>query len=105
MVKALVRRYKSQKNRIEQTRPDDIFSGVINAYASAYDPHTSYLPPADSETFNINMSLSLQGIGAVLQSEDEFTKIVNLIPWTSGHGRATKTRRPHLGRSAGFEAL
>ena len=77
---------KSQKNRIEQTRPDDIFSGVINAYASAYDPHTSYLPPADSETFNINMSLSLQGIGAVLQSEDEFTKIVNLIPvgqkWT-----------------------
>jgi carboxyl-terminal processing protease len=79
-VKALIRRYKSQKNRIEQTRPDDIFSGVINAYASAYDPHTAYLPPADSETFNINMSLSLQGIGAVLQSEDEFTKIVNLIP-------------------------
>ena len=77
---ALKRRYKSQKNRLEQTRPDDIFAGVINAYASAYDPHTSYLPPADSETFNINMSLSLQGIGAVLQSEDEFTKVVNLIP-------------------------
>ena len=78
--KALIRRYNSQKNRIEQTRPDDIFVGVINAYASAYDPHTSYLPPADSETFNINMSLSLQGIGAVLQSEDEFTKVVSLIP-------------------------
>ena len=78
--KALTRRYTSQKNRLEQTRPDDIFTGVINAYASAYDPHTSYLPPADSETFNINMSLSLQGIGAVLQSEDEFTKVVSLIP-------------------------
>jgi carboxyl-terminal processing protease len=78
--KALIRRYNNQKNRIEQTRPDDIFAGVINAYASAYDPHTSYLPPADSETFNINMSLSLQGIGAVLQSEDEFTKVVSLIP-------------------------
>ena len=78
--KALIRRYNSQKNRIEQTRPDDIFAGVINAYASAYDPHTSYLPPADSETFNINMSLSLQGIGAVLQAEDEFTKVVSLIP-------------------------
>ena len=78
--KALIRRYQSQKNRLEQTRPDDIFAGVINAYASAYDPHTSYLPPADSETFNINMSLSLQGIGAVLQSEDEFTKVVSLIP-------------------------
>ena len=42
--KALIRRYNSQKNRIEQTRPDDIFAGVINAYAGAYDPHTSYLP-------------------------------------------------------------
>lgn len=78
--KALTRRYNSQKNRIGQTRPDDIFAGVINAYAGAYDPHTSYLPPADSETFNINMSLSLQGIGAVLQTEDEFTKVVSLIP-------------------------
>ncbi len=80
VVKALVRRFESQKNRLEQTRPQDVFEAVINAYARAYDPHTSYLPPADSETFNINMSLSLQGIGAVLQTEDEFTKIVSLIP-------------------------
>lgn len=79
-IKALIRRFDSQKNRLEQTRPDDVFTAVINAYASAYDPHTSYLPPADSETFNINMSLSLQGIGAVLQTEDEFTKVVSLIP-------------------------
>ena len=69
-IDALTRRFESQKNRLEQTRPDDVFTAVINAYASAYDPHTSYLPPADSETFNINMSLSLQGIGAVLQTED-----------------------------------
>ena len=53
---------------------------MVNAYARAYDPHTQYLPPADSETFNINMSLSLQGIGAVLQTEDEFTKVVSIIP-------------------------
>lgn len=79
-IKALVRRFESQKNRLEQTRASDVFAAVINAYASAYDPHTSYLPPADSETFNINMSLSLQGIGAVLQTEDEFTKVVSLIP-------------------------
>ena len=58
--KALIRRYNSQKNRIEQTRPDDIFAGVINAYAGAR-PHTSYLPPADSETFNINMSFHYKG--------------------------------------------
>ena len=79
MVASLERRFSSQLNRLEQTRGDDVFTAVINAYARAYDPHTSYLPPADSETFNINMSLSLQGIGAVLQSEDEFTKIVSLI--------------------------
>lgn len=78
-IDALKRRFASQLNRLEQTRADDVFTAVINAYARAYDPHTSYLPPADSETFNINMSLSLQGIGAVLQSEDSFTKVVSLI--------------------------
>lgn len=80
MVKTLTRRYESQLNRLNQTRADDIFSAVINAYSKVYDPHTSYLPPADSETFNINMSLQLQGIGAVLQTENEFTKVVSLIP-------------------------
>jgi carboxyl-terminal processing protease len=79
MVEALERRFSSQLNRLEQTRGDDVFTAVINAYASAYDPHTSYLPPADSETFNINMSLSLQGIGAVLQSEDAYTQVVSVI--------------------------
>ena len=78
--KALRRRFISQLNRLEQTRPTDAFETVVNAYARAYDPHTQYLPPADSETFNINMSLSLQGIGAVLQTEDEFTKVVSIIP-------------------------
>ena len=104
--KALIRRYNSQKNRIEQTRPDDIFAGVINAYAGAYDPHTSYLPPADSETFNINMSLSLQGIGAVLQSEDEFTKIVSLI--TGGPAEMDGRLKPAdriLSIAQGYEPL
>ena len=52
----------------------------MNAVTHAFDPHTQYLSPRSSENFNINMSLSLQGIGAVLQSEDENTKVVRLVP-------------------------
>ena len=105
-IDALTRRFESQKNRLEQTRPDDVFTAVINAYASAYDPHTSYLPPADSETFNINMSLSLQGIGAVLQTEDEFTKVVSLI--TGGPAELDGRLKPAdriLGVGQGNEAI
>ena len=105
-IDALMRRFESQKNRLEQTRPDDVFTAVINAYASAYDPHTSYLPPADSETFNINMSLSLQGIGAVLQTEDEFTKVVSLI--TGGPAELDGRLNPAdriLGVGQGNEAI
>lgn len=105
-IDALMRRFESQKNRLEQTRPDDVFTAVINAYASAYDPHTSYLPPADSETFNINMSLSLQGIGAVLQTEDEFTKVVSLI--TGGPAELDGRLKPAdriLGVGQGNEAI
>ena len=105
-IDALTRRFESKKNRLEQTRPDDVFTAVINAYASAYDPHTSYLPPADSETFNINMSLSLQGIGAVLQTEDEFTKVVSLI--TGGPAELDGRLKPAdriLGVGQGNEAI
>jgi carboxyl-terminal processing protease len=45
-----------------------------------WDPHTSYFSPRTSENFNINMSLSLEGIGAVLQSDNEYTKVVRLVP-------------------------
>ncbi len=77
--KTLARRYRTQLNRILQTRPEDAFSTYMNAFTGLYDPHTEYFSPQTSENFNINMSLQLQGIGAVLQSEDEYTKIVKLI--------------------------
>jgi carboxyl-terminal processing protease len=52
----------------------------MNAFTNVYDPHTSYFSPRTSENFNINMSLSLEGIGAVLQSDNEYTKVVRLVP-------------------------
>lgn len=75
----LLKRYSNQLARLEQQDSDDVFEGVINALALLYDPHTSYLSPRTEENFNISMSLSLEGIGAVLQAEDEFTKVLRLV--------------------------
>ena len=76
----LSKRYKGQQLRLNQTRSEDVFQNYINAFAQVYDPHTQYMSPENAENFDINMSLSLEGIGAVLQSDDEFTKIVRLVP-------------------------
>jgi carboxyl-terminal processing protease len=85
----LVKRYKSRLSRTLQTNSEDVFQLYMNAFTRTYDPHTSYFSPRTSENFNINMSLSLEGIGAVLQREDEFTKVVSLVP----AGPADKSER------------
>ncbi len=77
---ALIRRYETQLKRLDQTTAEDAFQAYMNALTSLYDPHTSYFSPRVTENFNINMSLSLEGIGAVLQSDNEYTKIVRLVP-------------------------
>lgn len=78
--KTLIRRYHNQLNRISQQNSQDVYETLINAFTILYDPHTNYFSPRTSENFNINMSLQLEGIGAVLQSEDEHTKVVRLVP-------------------------
>jgi len=78
--KTLTKRYKSQLNNLYRTKPDDAFQTFMNAFTESYDPHTEYFSPRTEENFNINMSLSLEGIGAVLQGEDEYTKVVRLVP-------------------------
>ncbi|WP_086481745.1 carboxy terminal-processing peptidase [Oceanospirillum sanctuarii] len=78
--KTLNRRLENQLKRITQTRDEDVFQIYMNAYTQLYDPHTQYQSPRSSETFNIRMKLSLEGIGALLQTEDEFTKVVSLVP-------------------------
>lgn len=75
----LIRRYSNQLKRVGQQDTDDAFESYMNALGSLYDPHTNYLSPRTMENFNINMSLSLEGIGAVLQSEDDFTKVVRIV--------------------------
>ena len=76
----LQKRYKNQRKRLEQTRGEDVFQAYINAFAQTYDPHTNYLSPDNAENFDINMSLSLEGIGAVLQTDNEYVKVVRLVP-------------------------
>ena len=75
----LVKRYNSQLKRVRQYNSQDVFQIYANALTELYDPHTNYLSPRRSENFNINMSLSLEGIGAVLQQEDEYTKVSSLV--------------------------
>ena len=75
----LERRYKNQLNRVKQANSEDAFEIYMNAFTQNYDPHTQYFSPKVSENFNINMSLQLEGIGAVLQSDDEYTKVVSLV--------------------------
>lgn len=79
-IELLQRRYQTQLNRIHQAKSEDAFQFFMGAVTRTFDPHTQYLSPRSSENFNINMSLSLQGIGAVLQTEDEHTKVVRLVP-------------------------
>lgn len=76
----LTKRYKNRLKQTMQTKSEDAFQIYVNAFASTYDPHTQYFSPRTSQNFNINMSLSLEGIGAVLKSEDDYTSIVRLVP-------------------------
>ncbi|MCO8164463.1 carboxy terminal-processing peptidase [Pseudomonas sp. 21LCFQ010] len=85
----LTKRYKNQLSRLNQTRAEDIFQAYLNSFAMSYDPHTNYLSPDSAENFDINMSLSLEGIGAVLQSDSDNVKIVRLVP----AGPAAKTKQ------------
>ena len=75
----LSERYRGRLNRMLQTNSKDAFQSYLNTVARVSDPHTAYFSPQDSETFNMSLSLSLQGIGAQLTREGEYTTIVELI--------------------------
>ena len=72
--------YGSRLARLSQTNTNDVFLLFMNSVTESFDPHTQYFPPRVSEDFDIHMSLSLEGIGAVLQTEYEYTKVLRLIP-------------------------
>ena len=79
-IKNLKKRYLNIAKRTSQIKSNELFQSIANAYAGAIEPHTSYLSPRSSEQFDINMSLSLSGIGAVLRTDDEHTKIISVVP-------------------------
>ena len=76
----LEKRYQNQLNRIDQYNAQDVFQIYANTLAEQYDPHTNYFSPRRAENFDINMSLSFEGIGAILQIDDEYAKVTRLVP-------------------------
>ena len=86
------KRMANQLNYFEQTRDDDVFNIFINSIASIYGPHTNYMSPKNSEDFDINMSLSLEGIGALLSSDGLYTSISSLVP--GGPAEKTESLKP-----------
>ena len=78
--KTLVKRYSSVLRRTAQLDENDIFQLYINSFATAIDPHTSYLSPRSYDNFEIRMSLSLEGIGALLRTDGDHTIVERIIP-------------------------
>ncbi|MES9960426.1 MAG: carboxy terminal-processing peptidase [Sedimenticola sp.] len=75
----LRKRYGDMRRRTHQLASQDVFQSFMNAYTRSLEPHTAYMSPRVSENFDINMRLSLEGIGAVLRSEDEYTIVVRTV--------------------------
>lgn len=76
----LIKRYTNRLKQANQSKSEDAFQIYVNAYASTYDPHTQYLSPRNSENFNIDISLTFDGIGAVLRTKDDYTSVARIVP-------------------------
>ncbi len=72
-------------NQLQEDRRQDYFDVYFNAVASAFDPHSNYLPPMTKEDFDISMRGSLEGIGATLREEEGFIKVVRIIPGSAAY--------------------
>ncbi|WP_159016695.1 carboxy terminal-processing peptidase [Cognatiluteimonas profundi] len=78
--KTLDKRYATLDSSVAELNGEDAFQSFLNAYTSAIDPHTDYFDPRTAERFNQSMSLSLEGIGAVLQKQDDLVLIREVVP-------------------------
>ncbi len=92
IVEVLSKRFGNQLNRIQQTNSEDAFQIYMNALSQQFDPHTAYFSPVLSEEFDISVSQSLDGIGALLQTKDEYTTIKRLI--TAGPAEKSELLKP-----------
>ncbi len=91
--KLLKKRYENLRKNIMEYKNEDVFQLFENSFTESLDPHTNYMSPVTSQNFNIEMTRSLEGIGAQLQTEDEYTKVVEIIPG----GPAFKSKLLHRG--------
>ena len=80
IIETLDDRYENLDRRISELNSDDIFQFFMNAFAQSIEPHTAYMSPRSSENFEISMRLSLEGIGALLGRENEYTSIASVVP-------------------------
>ncbi len=93
IVKTLGKRYENYRRAYNQLNSQDVFQIAMNSYTGAIDPHTTYLSPISKDNFNIDMARSLEGIGAQLTTEDEYTKVAKII----AGGPAFKSKLLHNG--------
>lgn len=89
----LSKRYNLALKRLQQANSEDVFQTFINAYARSIDPHTTYLSPQNADRFSSEIHNSLEGIGAVLQSDDDYTVIRSLV--TGGPAERSKLLSPN----------
>ncbi|MGA2709777.1 MAG: carboxy terminal-processing peptidase [Steroidobacteraceae bacterium] len=79
VVDVLRKRYEHVAKRLDQSKPEDVFEAFMNAYVLSLDPHSNYFSPRNSEEYNIQMSLSYEGIGASLQLTDDYVTVIDVI--------------------------
>jgi carboxyl-terminal processing protease len=80
------------KSYTRDINAEDIFSMYMNSMTEAFDPHTNYFSPAAADRFKQSISLSLEGIGAKLQTDNDYTKVIEIIPG----GPAEKSNLVHV---------
>jgi carboxyl-terminal processing protease len=90
-IEVLQKRYERYQTVIEQYKSADVYQVYMNAFTEAYDPHTSYFNPITAENFDIDMSKSLEGIGAMLSKDGDYTTVVSVVPG----GPAFKSEQIH----------
>jgi carboxyl-terminal processing protease len=91
--KMLTERYERLRKSLSQYTTEDVFSMYMNTITEAYDPHTNYFSPKAADLFKQSMSLSLEGIGARLTTENDYTKVAEIIVG----GPADKSNLIHAG--------
>lgn len=79
IIDLLTKRYINRRNQNRQFTSEEAFASYINSFTHIYDPHTVYFSPRDAEDFHMSMRMSLEGIGALLGTEDEYVKVISLV--------------------------